>query len=208
LEPISPELALIDPELARADLARLAAPTVALEIPAAPVQLPGSAQGIRESASPPWYIRAVWAILLVSLAANGFAAAMLAAELSRDRPVLIAPSPAAKGAPLSPTPATATAASTSQSSLNSTPAEAAASVERRILSMIVQSPRKRLLAALVDRRTGLAKNNLQAVCTQQSGTYLCVVRPAQHRPGEGLHVRYRPGHGGHGIFTWYPYRHG
>lgn len=214
LEPISPELALIDPELARADLARLAALTDALEssvvlgrreaAPAfTPVRIPVATEGDRAGVSPPWYMRLVWATLLVSLSANGFAVAMLAAGHSSDRPVLVAVSPTTKGA----LQVASAAAKTSESSRNSRPLEAA-TVERKILSLVVQSPRKRLLPALVDQRTGLAKNNLQAVCDKHLDAYLCVVRPAHHRPGEGLYVRYRPGTRGRGSFTWYPYRHG
>lgn len=82
-------------------------------------------------------------------------------------------------------------------------------VERRILALVVQSPAGKLPSALIDRKTGLAKNNLQAVCRlSKASSFLCVIRPAQHRPREGLYVRYRPARTGGGAFTWYRYRSG
>jgi hypothetical protein len=89
------------------------------------------------------------------------------------------------------------------------PLAASAAAEQRILALVVQSPSGKLPPALVDRRTGLAKNNLQAVCrSEPSRSFLCLVRPARHRPGEGLYVRYRPSRDGRGSFAWYPYRSG
>jgi hypothetical protein len=82
-------------------------------------------------------------------------------------------------------------------------------VERRILALVVQSPTGRLPSALIDTRTGLAKNNLQAVCRpSKASSLLCVIRPVQHKPKEGLYVRYRPTRTGQGVFTWYRYRNG
>lgn len=87
--------------------------------------------------------------------------------------------------------------------------ETSAMVERRILALVVQSPTGKLPFTLIDRRTGLAKNNLQAVCRlSKASSFLCVIRPAQHKPKEGLYVRYRPARTGQGVFTWYRYRNG
>ncbi len=87
--------------------------------------------------------------------------------------------------------------------------ETSAMVERRILALVVQSPTGKLPSALIDRKTGLAKNNLQAVCRlSKTSSFLCVIRPAQHKPREGLYVRYRPARTGGGAFTWYRYRNG
>ena len=84
-----------------------------------------------------------------------------------------------------------------------------AAIERRILALVVKSPGGKLPPTLVDQRTGLAKNNLQAVCNSApSNSLLCLVRPAQHSPGEGMLVRYRPTADGRGSFFWYPYRSG
>jgi hypothetical protein len=84
----------------------------------------------------------------------------------------------------------------------------AATVERKILALVVRSP-GRLPPALIDRSTGLPENNLQATCRASSDrTFMCVVRPARHKPNEGLPVRYRLGRKGRGLFTWYRYRPG
>src|SRR5207245_60721 len=89
------------------------------------------------------------------------------------------------------------------------PVDSSAAIERRILALVVQSPSGKLPPTLVNHRTGLAKNNLQVICrSAPSKAFLGVVRPARHRPGEGLQVRYRPGPNGRGSFLWYPYRSG
>jgi hypothetical protein len=87
--------------------------------------------------------------------------------------------------------------------------ETAGAVERKVLGIVVQAPAGKLPPTLIDPRTGLAKNNLQAVCRRSSArSFLCIVRPARHRPNEGLFVRYRPGRAGRSAFTWYRYRTG
>jgi hypothetical protein len=82
-------------------------------------------------------------------------------------------------------------------------------VEQKVLNTVIQSPAGRLPRALIDPRTGLAKNNLQAVCRSSSGGgFLCLVRPVQHRTGEGLYAAYKPSKNGKGTFKWYSYRSG
>ena len=83
-----------------------------------------------------------------------------------------------------------------------------AKVERRILRVVVASPTGKLPRALIDSKTGLAKNGLQAICRRESGrSFLCLVRPAKHKPGEGLYARYRVNRKGNGgTFSWYRYR--
>jgi hypothetical protein len=83
-------------------------------------------------------------------------------------------------------------------------------LERKLLNLIVQAPAGKLPRALIDSRTGLAKNGLQAVCRRESGrAFLCVVQPPKHKPGEGLYVRYRVNRKGNGgTFRWYRYRSG
>ena len=88
------------------------------------------------------------------------------------------------------------------------PVETRATVERKILALVVQSPAGKLPPSLIDRQTGLAKNNLQAICrrTINSRSFLCVVRSAV-RPSDGrVSVSYQPTHDGRGRFTWS--RHG
>jgi hypothetical protein len=78
-----------------------------------------------------------------------------------------------------------------------------------VLEEAVQSPRGKLPPSLIDPVTGLAKNGLQAVCRRTSPrSFLCLVRPARHRPSEGVRVRYRIGAGGRAALTWYAYRRG
>jgi hypothetical protein len=212
LEPVSPELALIDPELARADLERtdlaLAGPVLLL-----PVADRGATKAPAERRA--WRAAAAPILLFVSLAANGFLLANLVADGLRVYPVPEA-SPAVTS-PLLPRQATvargvAAAAETkfrapqtltTRTMEPEAPIEARAAVEQKILLMVVQSPAGKLPAALVDSTTGLAKNNLQAVCRRVSDSFLCTVRPARHKPGEGLHARYRDG-----SVTWYPYQPG
>lgn len=87
--------------------------------------------------------------------------------------------------------------------------ETRAMAERKVLALVVQAPAGKLPPALIDRQTGLAKNNLQAICrVNEASSFLCVVRPLQHGPKEGLRVRYRPTRNGRGVFTWYRYRDG
>jgi hypothetical protein len=83
-------------------------------------------------------------------------------------------------------------------------------LERKLLNLIIQSPAGKLPRTLIDSKTGLAKNGLQAVCRRASGrSFLCVVQPARHKPGEGLYVRYRVNRKGNGgRFTWSRYRLG
>jgi hypothetical protein len=84
-------------------------------------------------------------------------------------------------------------------------------LERKLLNLIVQAPAGRLPRQLINAKTGLAKNNLQAVCRSETGrrTFLCLVQPAKHNAGEGLYARYRPNRKGTGgTFRWYSYRKG
>ena len=145
--------------------------------------MPGSAEGRARHRF--WTAAKIAAA--VSLAANGF---LVAFVVARDRPAAVTPPVAA------------------HPSL-SAPVGRNARVERRVLSLVAVSESRRLPSTLIDSSTGLPKNNLQAVCRDsRSGSQLCVVRPAQHHPGEGLYVRYTPSADGTGRFTWYPYRAG
>jgi hypothetical protein len=196
VEPISPELALIDPELARADLARAdAAPADAIR--------PSASQPSPAAERQSGRLRAAPILLAVSLAANGFLLASLVADGRRAYPVLTAS--AAVSLPTLPpeAPPAPAAELAAQGKLPARQPEATAAVEQKILAAIVQSPTGKLPPALVDRTTGLAKNNLQAVCRSVQDAFLCTVRPARHKPGEGLSVRYKSGR-----LTWYPYRPG
>ncbi len=81
-------------------------------------------------------------------------------------------------------------------------------VERRLVSLIIAAPARKLPRQFVDGTTGLVKNNVQVVCRRRTArSFLCVVRLPSHAPREGLYVRYRPGPNGRGVFTWYGYKH-
>jgi hypothetical protein len=84
-------------------------------------------------------------------------------------------------------------------------------LERKLLNLIVQAPAGKLPRALIDAKTGLAKNNLHAICRRsgRSRLFLCFVQPVHHKPGEGLYVRYRSNRKGTaGRFFSYHYRAG
>jgi hypothetical protein len=219
LEPISPELALIDPALARADLARLAA----LSLPEVPADLevgrgaadrappePAAPDEREARAGPRWLQRVVLPIILaLSLGANGVLLGIVVGRspASESAPELAVALPMVPPVPTSSVARTVPARSSTTASRPS--AEARAAIEQRILALVVQSPGGKLPSTLVDQRTGLAKNNLQAAChSEPANSFLCVVRPVRHRPGEGLIVRYRPSSDGRGSFAWYPYRSG
>ncbi len=88
-------------------------------------------------------------------------------------------------------------------------AVAKAAVERRLASLIISAPVRKLPRRFVDPTTGLIKNNVQVVCRRwTTRSFLCVVRLPNHAPKESLYVRYRGGRNGHGVFTWYGYRPG
>jgi len=191
LERITPELALIDPEWARADLARLDA-LARLELPAAPERREAQVGERR----PHGRVLAVLAGL--SLAANGVLLAIVVAGGGTNA--------LAKGAPATPS---STQGTTQPGTMVPPSIGVNAAIEQRILALVVKSPKGKLPPTLVDQRTGLAKNNLQAVCNSApSNSLLCLVRPAQHQLGEGMLVRYRPTPDGRGSFVWYPYRSG
>lgn len=90
------------------------------------------------------------------------------------------------------------------------PVETHSTVERKLLALVVRSPAGKLPPKLIDRTTGLAKNNLQAICgrTSNSRSFLCVVKSAV-RPSDGrVYVSYQPTHDGRGRFTWSRHRSG
>lgn len=244
LEPISPELVLVDPDLARVARARLPeretaapdhattgrpvrplrqGPEPAAQVPQAPrVESPFLEQRPRRRVAP--------VLLTISLMANAILIAVAVAG-ARDndgtltlagafRTTTIRAGPSgpsgrssmtereasAKKRAVAPRPVRSNQPKSSSKVLRETSGE----VERKILNLVIQSPSGKLPPALIDAKTGLAKNGLQAVCTLSGAprSFLCLVRPAQHKAAEGLYVRYRAGRGGAGVFTWYRYRDG
>jgi hypothetical protein len=204
-------------------LARPVAPKPLAEV----LQRPGQAAPKRRKR------RLVPALLPVSVALNVI---LIALSVSDARVAQTTPSPPRANGPTAPnqvtptTPATEPRATKTQQRARTTgPAatervrkakrralqraararELRGRVEQKVLNTVIQSPAGKLPRALIDSRTGLAKNNLQAVCRSSGGGgFLCVVQPAQHRPGEGLYAAYKPGKNGKGTFAWYSYRSG
>jgi hypothetical protein len=254
LEPISPELVLVDPELRREVRERLLGDLLLEALPEpgpAPSQAepapstvetvepgpprPPAPMPLSEALHRPAQVapkrrkrRLAPALLPVSLAVNVILIALSVsdariARTSPSAPLAIDPpapnqlSPATK--PPSTKKAHRPAATTSRGKapraksdaprLSAAAREARGKVEQKVLNTVIQSPTGKLPRALIDSTTGLAKNGLQAYCRREtrSPSFLCVVRPARHKPGEGLYARYRLNReGAAGAFTWYPYR--
>ena len=243
LEPISPELVLVNPELARVARARLpeipprstpavvktsttvvepSPPVVAEEV--RPQLPPPSAREPRHiSLSPVLLLISVFInIVLISLAVSdarvgqpsSTSSVPLKGAIPEEAPV-VPPTTTRRRPRAAKTPAGGRKASpqSRKSSTKDGRAEAAretaGAAEAKLLAVVIQSPTGKLPPRLIDKKTGLAKNGLQAICRHSTTrTFVCVVRPTEHRPREGLYVRYRPGRKGGGVFTWYPYRSG
>jgi hypothetical protein len=232
-ESISPELVLVDPELRRAlqaqaaerpplqvvadaelrlltpasapepvALPRLALPPAGQWPVAVPLPLPEPPRPRRGVLA--WSRKRVVPVVLpISLAFN----AVLIAFAVSDATVSSQPAPAPPALD-----ATVPGNSGQKPAATKGPARKPrnGAIERKLLNLVVQAPAGKLPRALIDSRTGLAKNGLQAVCRRESArSFLCVVQPAKHKPGEGLYARYRVNRKGNGrTFTLYPYRSG
>jgi hypothetical protein len=167
------------------------------------------------------------ALLPVSLALNVILIALSVsdARIARTSPSSpLAIDPPAPNQPVPTTPATKPPATKKAQRPAATPPKAKPAVPRRsaaaretrgeveqkVLNTVIQSPTGKLPRALIESSTGLAKNGLQAYCRRETRppSFLCVVRPARHKPREGLYVRYRLTPKGSSAFTWYPYKSG
>jgi hypothetical protein len=222
LEAVSPELVLVDPDLARTERARLASAQPVWEVIAsrarqqivAPVPAPPDVEAPPRRTA--FRLQQAFAagVLGLSLFVNGY----LLAERMDSTEVAAAPPSVAAAAPEVAPEALAARPAASVAEANA-PAEVIApgprpgtvasriEAERRVLARVVEAPAGKLPAKLIDRSSGLAKNNLQAVCTRTDATtFLCVVRPASHRDGEGVYVLYRATRSAKEAFTWSPYR--
>ncbi len=237
MEPISPELVLVDPELARAARARLpespprvAPAAVETHTPLEPVPAQAPASAPAEEVQPPSvsvrqprHVRLSPVLLLISVFVNIVLISLAVSDARVDQPYPTSSLPVELTPEIPTVPPTRIPKTTSPKQgtarKNRTKPtkgaragvvhETAGAVERKVLGIVVQAPAGKLPPALIDSRTGLAKNNLQAVCRRSGArSFLCIVRPARHRPTEGLYVRYRPGRAGRGAFTWKRYRTG
>jgi hypothetical protein len=203
--------------------ARLAAPP---DIPALRRALEHAPAPAEETSSPTFGWREVGAFsrrrllpaaLMLSLFANGIVLAEWLArnggqKLSQERAAvrietgLSSTSPSAAAAVL-PAVGPPTSAVPKKSAAAGKAMASRASVERRLASLIISSPARKLPAQFRDATTGLVRNNVQVVCRARAArSYLCLVRLGGRPPGQGVYVRYRQGRSNRGVFTWYGYR--
>jgi len=221
-EPVSPELVLVDPELARRERARLeerAYLQEVLDVGALRRALEVERPHLEEiDQRRPWRRdlailakrRLVPAALLCSLLANGLLVARLVAHHSEEATqvavravTLTASSPETT---VSPTAAAPTSGRTSQPTTTISRAlTAKGAVERKLVSLILSAPARKLPREFIDPTTGLVKNNVQVVCRKAKvRAFLCVVRLASgsggHKP---LFVGYSIRKNGKGVFNWY-----
>lgn len=86
-----------------------------------------------------------------------------------------------------------------------------AKAERNVLRALDRGWGKRRIRALFNPRTHLLRDNTQAVCKRARGRrtrFLCIVRPARHRPRQGLYIVYRALSRGRFKLRWLFYRRG
>lgn len=228
VQPISPELALVDPDLAReagdplfprpslngAHFAPIG--TIPVRIRPARVRYPAARPGRHPTHS--WRLPARWVIaslVVLPMCVVALAGIVATSRTPRSSQVAVMPSEAPPAAPdaaprvgettRDPTP------SEPHSRRNGKQSAAAvdrgrAEAERRVLAEVARMPVGTLPAGLIDQVSGLPKNNLQAVCRSvPKGSFSCLVRPLRHRRDEGVRVKYRPTPGS-GTFTWSRYR--
>ena len=80
-------------------------------------------------------------------------------------------------------------------------------VERKVVSLLLSAPARRLPRDFVDPVTGLVKNNVQVVCRNaKQRSFLCAVRLSPANASKALYIRYRTSKTGRGVFKWYGYR--
>lgn len=76
-----------------------------------------------------------------------------------------------------------------------TPAQARAVAERNVLRVLGHNWNPRRIPQLVNGRTGLARDNVQATCHRarhtKAGIFNCVVRPGDRADKTRLYLRYR-----------------
>jgi hypothetical protein len=228
-EPVSPELVLVDPDLARRERARLEEraylkAVVAVSnraVETAPPQVDVAALRLAvETSSPPvdemleeeeerWRHvvtfarkRLLPAALLCSLLVNGFLAAQLVTRKGRETATPVAVRMLTSPEELATAPST-TAVAPSAPVQTAKSATAKTSVERKLVSLIVAAPARKLPTRFIDPTTGLVKNNVQVVCRRRPRrSFLCAVRLAGDGPAQGIYVRYRMRSDGHGVFKW------
>jgi len=211
-EPVSPELVLVDPELARRERARLeerayldetlniSALRRALEIQSGGVVDAEPRRSRFAELATFSRRRLLPAALMTSLLANGLFVARLVSDHGQQVSAQVAPVALSFASSTVPTSATTLRAP-------KTPGVSKAFVERKLVSLIIASPTRKLPRNFVDPTTGLVKNNVQVVCNRRGQrSFLCAVRLPSDVANKALYVRYRVVKDGHGVFKWYGYR--
>jgi hypothetical protein len=214
LEPVSPELVLIDPELARRERARLeekayletflenardVAPLrrASKSYPPTVEETSRRRSRWRDAASGSKR-RLVPAALICSLLVSGFLAADLVTRNSEGAAQVAVRM-------VTVTESTPSIPGTSAAARGDSALRTKAAVERRVAALLLSAPARKLPRNLVDPATGLVKNNLQVACTKKRGSFMCVIRLSKNA-SKALYVRYRTRKNGHGAFKWYGYR--
>jgi hypothetical protein len=182
-----------------------------------PVPVPAASLPQAVEVPAPRRRNAVRVVLPVSLALNAILIALTVSDATVSQqansppPVLDVTAPgsnAQKSAP--PSKSQSSSSGSRAGAASGVPRLRSGTLERKLLNLVVQAPAGKLPPALIDSKTGLAKNGLQAVCRRKSPrSFLCVIQPPKHKPGEGLYASYRVNRKGDGgTFRWYPYRSG
>lgn len=187
MEPISPELVLVDPDLARIARARLeaSAAIATLRAVAREVTVLEPVQGPID-----WLRgRAVFALLSLSVAVNAaLAVLVISGDTASARPRVALAKPARMHR--------VDAASVIRVRKTSARPRARRDVPRRahhrLRSAARPAAKATLPSGLIDARTGLPKSNLQILCRRQAGApYHCVLRIGASGASPRVVVRYR-----------------
>lgn len=92
-----------------------------------------------------------------------------------------------------------------------TPAQARAVAERNVLRALGHNWNPRRIPQLVNARTGLARDNVQARCRRvahtKAGVFNCVVRPGDPADKTRLYLRYRQLTAKRFVVHWLDLRH-
>ena len=202
-EPISPELVLVDLELAERERTRLREKAALEAYLAAHHPAPPPVQPVVPERHPVTETprrtsreflrrRVLPAALVASLFVNGYVVADLVLRADSQTSVEVAVRSASSAAPAVRMPARLPRKTL---------------VERKLVSLVLSAPARKLPRAFVDQKTGLVRNNVQVVCrAAKRRSYLCTVRLAKAHRGKVLVVRYRTTRVGRSVFAWHGYK--
>ena len=222
-EPASPELVLVDSELARRERARLeekASLQSLLDV--APLrrafknQPPPVEEIVRPR--PRWRDAAdvskrhlVPAALMCSLLVIGFLVADLVTQRGEEAAQvavrIVTPTESVLTTPRTSAVPTGGRGSRPATKLSTTVLRTKGAVERRIVSLILSAPARKLPRNFIDPTTGLVKNNVQVACVRKKRrSFVCAVRLPSDSTSKALSVRYHTRKNGNGVFKWYGYK--